>query len=183
MNHIYNLKNVENIHGGVLLLVKLQHNLYNLKKCEKHPWRIAIKRLICSFAVYSNPSVVNNTLAYKQDQSSEANTLHLHSPSYDTEPRISAGWIHISIPTDFAIYKQIFDQPTDYQPINFSKLAQCPYTSFFVTSHLLVTSPSPPPLFQLLSGFYLRGIVVVSCMLKVNSKGRRLMCKIWYSLR
>ena len=36
--HLYNLKNVKNIHGGVLILVKLQAQAYNFTKINTSPW-------------------------------------------------------------------------------------------------------------------------------------------------
>ena len=36
--HLYNLKNVENTHGGVLILVKLQAEACNFTKINTPPW-------------------------------------------------------------------------------------------------------------------------------------------------
>ena len=36
--HLYNLKNVKQTHGGVLLLVKLQAKTCNLTKIDTPPW-------------------------------------------------------------------------------------------------------------------------------------------------
>ena len=36
--HFYNLKNVKNSHGGVLLLEKLQAEAYNYTKSNTLPW-------------------------------------------------------------------------------------------------------------------------------------------------
>ena len=36
--HLYNLKNVKNTHGGVLLLVKLQVSAWNFTKINTLPW-------------------------------------------------------------------------------------------------------------------------------------------------
>ena len=36
--HLYNLKNVKNIHGGVLILVKLQASACNFTKINTPPW-------------------------------------------------------------------------------------------------------------------------------------------------
>ena len=36
--HLYNLKNVENTHGGELLLVKLQASACNFTKSNSPPW-------------------------------------------------------------------------------------------------------------------------------------------------
>ena len=36
--YLYNLKNVENTHGGVLVLVKLQAEASNFTKINTHPW-------------------------------------------------------------------------------------------------------------------------------------------------
>ena len=36
--HLYNLKNVKNTHGGVLLLEKLQAEAYNFTKSDFPPW-------------------------------------------------------------------------------------------------------------------------------------------------
>ena len=36
--HLYNFKNVENTHGGVLLLVKLQASACNVTKSNTLPW-------------------------------------------------------------------------------------------------------------------------------------------------
>ena len=36
--HLYNLKNLKNTHGGVLLLLKLQTKACNLTKSNKPPW-------------------------------------------------------------------------------------------------------------------------------------------------
>ena len=36
--HLYNLKNVKNIHGGVLLLVKLQNEVWNFIKTFTPTW-------------------------------------------------------------------------------------------------------------------------------------------------
>ena len=36
--HLYNLKNVKNTHGGVLILVKLQASACNFTKINTPPW-------------------------------------------------------------------------------------------------------------------------------------------------
>ena len=36
--HLYNLKNVKNTHGGVLILVKLQAEACNFTKINTPPW-------------------------------------------------------------------------------------------------------------------------------------------------
>ena len=36
--HLYNLKNVKNIHGGALILVKLQASAYKFTKINIPPW-------------------------------------------------------------------------------------------------------------------------------------------------
>ena len=36
--HMYNLKNVKNIHGGMLILVKLQAEACNFTKINTPPW-------------------------------------------------------------------------------------------------------------------------------------------------
>ena len=36
--HLYNLKNVKNTHGGVLILVKLQAEVCNFTKINTPPW-------------------------------------------------------------------------------------------------------------------------------------------------
>ena len=36
--HLYNLKNMKNIHRGVLILVKLQAEAYNFAKINTSPW-------------------------------------------------------------------------------------------------------------------------------------------------
>ena len=37
-HHLYNLKNVKNTHGGVILLVKLQAEAYNFTKSNTFPY-------------------------------------------------------------------------------------------------------------------------------------------------
>ena len=37
-HHLYNLKNVKNTHGGVLILVKLQASACNFTKSNTPPW-------------------------------------------------------------------------------------------------------------------------------------------------
>ena len=37
--HLYNLENVKNINGGVLLLSKLKASAYNFTKSENPPWK------------------------------------------------------------------------------------------------------------------------------------------------
>ena len=36
--HLYNLKNVKNTHGGVIILVKLQAEVCNVTKNNTPPW-------------------------------------------------------------------------------------------------------------------------------------------------
>ena len=36
--HLYNLKNIKNTHGGVLLLVKLQAEACNVTESKTRPW-------------------------------------------------------------------------------------------------------------------------------------------------
>ena len=58
--YLYNLKNVKNTHGGVLMLVKFQASAYNFTKINTPPW-VFFMSLICTNGTKSrNVSVMCN---------------------------------------------------------------------------------------------------------------------------
>ena len=62
--HLYNLKNVKNIHGGVLLLVKLQASACNFIKSITPPWMFFPFFKLCKW--YQIAQSITNSLDCKE---------------------------------------------------------------------------------------------------------------------